>query len=213
MMTTAKQTGSFSRQKVSRMVQLALLSAIIVVMAFTPLGYLKIGVLSITFITIPVVVGAILMGPGGGAFLGGVFGVTSFVQCFGMDAFGTTLFGINPVFTFLMCVGARILMGFLTGLIFRALYKVDSTKIWSFAVASLSGAVLNTVLFMGCLVLFFGRSEYILDMQATMGVQSVMGFLVAMVGVNGVMEAAVCLVAGSAISKALHTFLTRRSRA
>lgn len=211
-MTTAKQTGSFSRQKVSRMVQLALFSAIILVMAFTPLGYLKIGVLSITFITIPVVVGAILLGPGAGAFLGGVFGLTSFVQCFGMDDFGTALFGINPVFTFIMCVAARILMGFLTGLIFQALYKVDKTKIWCFAAASLSGAVLNTVLFMGCLVLFFGRSDYILNMQATMGVNSVMGFLVAMVGLNGVLEAAVCLVAGGAIGKALHMYLTRRSK-
>ena len=211
-MTTAKQTDSFSRQKLSRMVQLALLSAIILVMAFTPLGYLKIGVLSITFITIPVVVGAILLGPGAGAFLGGVFGLTSFVQCFGMDEFGTTLFGINPVFTFIMCVVARILMGFLTGLIFQALYKVDKTQIWCFAAASLSGAVLNTALFMGCLVLFFGRSDYILNMQSTMGVSSVMGFLVVMVGLNGILEAAVCLVAGGAIAKALHVYLTRRGR-
>lgn len=194
------------------MVQLALLSAVVLVMAFTPLGYLKIGALSITFITIPVVVGAILLGPGGGAFLGGVFGLTSFVQCFGMDWFGTTLFGIHPVFTFIMCVGARILMGFLTGLIFRALYKVDKTKIWSFAVTSLSGALLNTALFMGCLVLFFGRSEFIVNMQAEKGVSSIMGFLVAMVGLNGVLEAVVCLVAGSAISKALHLYLTRRSK-
>ena len=103
-------------------------------------------------------------------------------------------------------------MGFLTGLIFQALYKVDKTQIWCFAVASLSGAVLNTALFMGCLVLFFGRSDYILNMQSTMGVSSVMGFLVVMVGLNGILEAAVCLVAGGAIAKALHVYLTRRGR-
>ena len=52
-----------NRKKLVYLVQLALLTAIIVVMAFTPLGYLKIGLLSITFLTIPVIIGAVAMGP------------------------------------------------------------------------------------------------------------------------------------------------------
>ena len=78
------------------MVQTAILAAILILMAFTPLGYLKVGTISITFLTLPVVIGAILLGPLSGAILGGVFGLTSFAQCFGMDVFGTTLMGINP---------------------------------------------------------------------------------------------------------------------
>lgn len=49
--------------KVSTLVRLALLSAIIVIMAFTPLGFLNIGPFAITFLTIPVIIGAITMGP------------------------------------------------------------------------------------------------------------------------------------------------------
>ncbi len=50
--------------------QLALLTAIELIMAFTPLGYLKIGPVSITFMAIPVAVGAIVLGPISGAFFG-----------------------------------------------------------------------------------------------------------------------------------------------
>ena len=76
------------KNKTRKLTQMALLTAIILLMAFTPLGYLRTGVVEITFIMIPVVVGAILMGPGAGAILGGVFGLTSFIQCFGMSALG-----------------------------------------------------------------------------------------------------------------------------
>ena len=78
-------------QKTRRLVQLAILVAIMLILAFTPLGYLKVGAIEITFMTIPVVIGAILLGPPAGAFLGGVFGLTSFIQCFGMSAFGSAL--------------------------------------------------------------------------------------------------------------------------
>ena len=74
------------------MVELALMVAIIFVMAFTPLGYFQTMGLSITFLTVPVAVGAIILGPKGGAICGLAFGITSFMQCFGMGAFGTMLF-------------------------------------------------------------------------------------------------------------------------
>lgn len=187
-----------TNEKTLRMVQTAVLAAIIIVMAFTPLGYLKIGTISITFLSIPVVIGAIMIGPACGAILGGVFGITSFIQCFGIDPFGTTLLGINPLFTFLMCMVPRILMGIFVGLIFRALSKIDKTRIWSFAVASLSGAVINTVLFVGALILFFGTSEYIQGFG-----KNLLAILSVLITINAVIEAAVCMVAGTAITKAL----------
>ena len=85
--------------KTRRLVYMAILIAIILVMAFTPLGYLKTAGLEITFIQVPVIVGAILMGPTAGAILGGVFGLTSFIQCFGLSAFGAALLEINAVYT------------------------------------------------------------------------------------------------------------------
>lgn len=59
------------------MVELALMVAIIFVMAFTPLGYFQTMGLSITFLTVPVAVGAIILGPKGGAICGLAFGITS----------------------------------------------------------------------------------------------------------------------------------------
>lgn len=98
------------------LVEMALLVAIILLMAFTPIGYIKTAGLEITLIVVPVAVGAVTLGPTAGAILGGVFGITSFIQCFGMSQFGALLLGINPFLTFLVCVPTRILMGWLTGL-------------------------------------------------------------------------------------------------
>ena len=193
-------------QKTRRLVQLAILVAIMLILAFTPLGYLKVGAIEITFMTIPVVIGAILLGPAAGAFLGGVFGLTSFIQCFGMSPFGAALLGINPFFTFVVCMVPRILMGYLAGLIFQVISRHDKTKILSFAVASLSGALLNTILFVGLLMLSFGSSDYMMTMRGGMGL---LAFLAAFVGVNGLVEAIVAFVLGTAISKALVQFLPK----
>lgn len=105
------------------LVEMALLVAIILLMAFTPIGYIKTAGLEITLIVVPVAVGAVTLGPTAGAILGGVFGITSFIQCFGMSQFGALLLGINPFLTFLVCVPTRILMGWLTGLIYHGLRK------------------------------------------------------------------------------------------
>ena len=95
-----------SRKKIIALTENAMLSAIILLMAFTPLGYLQLGPVKMTFIMIPVAVGAMTLGEKTGAFLGLVFGITSFIQCFGLDAFGTTLLSINPIFTFTSFSGA-----------------------------------------------------------------------------------------------------------
>ena len=188
-------------QKTHTLVQLSLLTAIILVMAFTPVGYLKIGALSISFLMIPVVIGGMILGPKAGAFLGGVFGLTSFFQCFGMDWFGTTLMGVNPIATFITCVVARVLAGLLPGLLFSWMEKIDKTKILSYAITSLSGALLNTFFFVGFLVIFFSRT--LMEMQ--MG-DTVWAVITSLVTINAVAEAIVCLVVGAAIAKAVSTY-------
>ena len=101
--------------KTQKMAQTAILIAIIFMMAFTPIGYFRTAGLEISLITIPVVIGAMLIGPGAGALLGGLFGLTSFYQCFGMSPVGAMLLSIHPFYTFLVCVRTRLLMGRLTG--------------------------------------------------------------------------------------------------
>lgn len=186
------------RKKIRQLTEAAVLTALILVLSFTPLGYLKIGTVSITFIMIPVVVGAVIEGPGMGAVLGTVFGLTSFIQCFGMDPFGAALLGINPIFTFLTCMVPRILMGWLSGWVFRWLSGVSKNKAVGALAASLSGALLNTILFVGFLLMFFGSSQYIQDFGV-----NVWEILTVLFVINAAVEAAVCLVVGTAVCMAL----------
>ncbi len=180
-----------------KLVMYGLLTAIIILMAFTPLGYLKTLGLEITFITIPVIVGAVVLGPGAGAFLGGVFGLTSFAQAFS-GQFGQALLAVSVVNTFIVCVIPRILMGWCCGLIFKA-FK-NKNNVAAYFTASISGALLNTLFFMSALMIFFGNSEYIKGLQ---GSNNIIVFVGVFVGVQGLIEAAVAAVAGTAISRAV----------
>ncbi|MDD3174101.1 MAG: ECF transporter S component [Herbinix sp.] len=196
--------------RTARMVQLALFIAIIVLMAFTPLGYINTMGLAITLVGIPVIVGSIILGPVNGAILGGVFGITSFIRCFGMDAFGVLILGINPVKTFLLCMIPRILMGGLTGLLFEGLKKVDKKKNIAYAVASLSGSLFNTVFFMTLLIVFFYNTKEIQDIATNVfHTNNVFTFFIAVAGLNAIVEAIVCLIIGTAVAKALDVYTTK----
>lgn len=190
-----------------QLVEMALLTAIIILLAFTPLGYIRTLGLEITLIVVPVTVGAVTLGPAAGAVLGAVFGITSFIQCFGMSPFGATLLGINPVFTGVVCIVPRFLMGLLTGCIYQGLKKVKSLKKTAVVLANLIGPVLNTVFFMGTLVLLFYQTEFIQGIAQTLGASNALAFVAAFVGINGLIEAIACFVVGSAISKALQVAL------
>jgi uncharacterized membrane protein len=182
------------------LVQLALLVAIILLMTFTPIGYIKTLGLEITLIVVPVGVGAVLLGPTAGAILGGVFGITSFIRCFGANAFGAMLLSINPVYTFLTCVPTRILAGWIAGLVFWGMSKGKHTKKAAYYVANLACPLCNTLFFMSVLCLCFFHTDFI---QGLAGGLNVFAFVAAFVGLNGIVEAATCFVVGSAISRVL----------
>lgn len=194
-------------KKVIKMVQLAILIAITLLMALTPIGYIKTGGLSIQMIMIPVTVGAMILGPGAGTLLGLVFGLTSFWQCFGMDIFGANLLAINPIFTFLVCVPTRVLVGFLTGVLFNAIKKIDKSKTICYFVGGLLGAIMNTAIFMSVLMLLFWNTEYIQGFNASG--MNVLVFVAFFVGINGLLEWPVTSIAGGIVSKAVSKFLRK----
>lgn len=200
-------TNAKTKFSVTKMVQLGVLTAIILLMSFTPLGYLRTGTVEITLIGIPVAVGAIVLGAKSGAFLGTVFGLTSFIQCFGISAFGTALCQINPFLTFILCLVPRILCGILPAFIFKALSKFDKTKLISYAVASLSTALINTIFFVGGLLLFFWKTDFIQGLNSDG--KNVMAFMIAFIGINGLIEAIATLFAGGAIAKAVDKFVNK----
>lgn len=189
------------RERTLFLVEAAMLTAIIIIMAFTPLGFLKIGVVEITFLTVPVAVGAVMMGWKGGLILGTVFGLASFVQCFGMSEFGVFLMGINPFLTFVVCVIPRALTGFLTGFIYDLVTKNNKKgSIGACIVASVLCPVFNTLFFVSALVLCFGFNPEVLT---RFGASSLFGIITVLVTANALIEAGVCAVIGAAVSKAL----------
>lgn len=191
------------------MVSTAMLCAILLVMSFTPLGYLNIGPLAISFNMIPVAIGAIALGPVGGMILGGMFGITSFLQCLGIggtSAMGVILFEINPFLAFVQRFVPRLLAGLLSGFVFKGVKKLFNPTVACFA-TGFSAALLNTVLFMSALVLLFGNTEYV---QGLIGGRNVILFICAFVGINAVVEMIACSLIVGVVGKVLAKFLIRR---
>ena len=183
---------------------LAILEGIIILMSFTPLGFLKIGGLEITLLTIPVAVAAITLGVKGGLIAGFTFGVTSLLQCvFGTSPFGATLLGINPVLTAIVCIVSRTLMGLLVGLIYSGLSKVIKNRTVVHIITNICAPLLNTFFFMSLLCLCFYRTDFIQDLAAQLGSTNVFMFCILFVGVNFLVEFAASFIFGFAVSRSL----------
>ncbi len=158
--------------------------------------------LSITFNMIPVAVAGIAMGPVGGMVMGGIFGLISFLQCFGLlgySGMGAALVQISPVLTFVQRFGSRLLMGLIAALIFRLLNGKTNVYVSS-AVTGFSSAFFNTLFFMGSLVLLFGSSDY---MRNNMAGRGFFTYIIAAVGVNGLVEMIVATIVTGAVGAAL----------
>lgn len=201
-----------NKLNVRRMTELALLMAVVLVMAYTPLGYLNTpwGV-QITFIVVPVAVGAVILGPGAGAFLGLVFGLTSFAKCF-EGSVGLLMLQTNPIGTFFCTVVTRVLVGLIPGLIYKAMKRFPKARTISQTVCCFLTPVLNTVFYIVSNWLIF--SDTWLGVAVAAGYEggsgfSLLGFMMGLVAVNGIAEAIACLIIGTAICKALIRTLHR----
>lgn len=198
-----------NRFNTRQMVTLAMLSAILLIMSFTPLGYLNIGPLAISLNMIPVGIGAVTLGPVGAAVLGGLFGITSFLQCLGIggtSAMGVILFEIHPLLTFVQRFVPRLLAGFLSGWVYLGVKRLTNGTVAGF-VTGFCAALFNTVLFMLALILLFGQTEYL---QSLIGGRNVIVFICAFVGINAVVEMFAATAAVGVIGRVLNKFTLRR---
>ena len=184
--------------KVREITLTAILAAIILLMAFTPLGYLRVGPVSITFLVIPVVIGGMTLGPVRGGFLGAVFGATSFAQCFMGDPFGAALMALSPLATAAACFIPRVLIGVVAGLLFPALLKVSRSHALAFIVTAVAGTLTGMVVgfFQGS---YFGGSPFWTIFA---------GFFT----VNVALELAVGVVVSAALSAVLDRFVLKAPR-
>lgn len=199
-----KRTNTRTRD----LTRVALLIAIELAMKIIGLGSVPVGPLYMSFLTLPIAVGAIAMGPGVGALLGGVFGAVSFYDAItGGSAMTSALFQVSPVHTFILCVGMRVLMGAGVGLIFRLLKKLDRSHSWSYLVSAMCAPGLNTLLFMGYIVLAFYNCSYVQNLVSAKGAADPLMFVVLLVGVQGVAEFIVSGVLGGIVARAVAKYL------
>ena len=184
-------------QKIFKITLTAVLTALTVIISFLPIKTLG---FEITLTVIPIAVGAIIGGKYIGLFLGTAFGVTSFLQCLGYSPLGVVLLSVNPFFTFLVCVPTRMLAGFLTGLTCELITKVDESNKTINLIAKLTSCVvmpvLNTLFFMGVLVLCFYNTSEIQYYVELLGATNPFTFVILFVGLNGLIE----IIAGIVIS-------------
>lgn len=205
--------------KTLEMVLTAILLTIALIMAFTPIGYFGIGVaFEIALILIPVAIASVVLGWKGGLILGTVFGVTSFMIAAGiglhLNALGTFMFVRNPALTAVTCIIPRMICGVVPAFIYKAISKKDKKGFISIPVACISTAILNTVLFLGAVWLFFGSdihgaAEYGGYIVSNYGNFNFINYFLAFAALNAPMEILACGVLGGAITKALLSFQKR----
>lgn len=193
-----------SSQSLRHLCLLALFIAIELVMYLLGLGMVPVGPLKMSFLTVPVAVGAMLMDPVDGLILGVAFGLCSLWDAISGSSIMTgTFFGISPVHTVILCVGMRALMGLLTGLIFQGLRKIDRSRVLCYYASALAAPLLNTLLFMGYICLAFYQTDYIQSLVTAKGAANAFMFVVLLVGVQGLVEMLVCTLVGGTAAKSV----------
>lgn len=205
------------KMDVRRMVQIALLGAIMLVLSFTPLGYIPLPFMRATTMHIPVIVGACLFGPKVGALLGGLFGVTSVIKATLepniMSFVFTPFYQFNPQFagswsSLIVAILPRILIGVVAALVFEAMVKFTRGDGFSFAVAGLVGSLTNTIGVMGLIYLLFGE-QY--AAASGMNPSLLLSAILGVVGTNGIVEASIAAVLTVSVCKALYAAFGRRA--
>lgn len=185
--------------------QLALLTAILVVLSVTPIGSIPLPAMKATTSHIPVIVGAILLGPGAGLFLGGVFGVMSVVRSTLAPTLTTFVFSpFLPVpgtdhgspKALLVAFIPRLLAGLLPALLFRLLKCRGVGDKLSCLVCGTVGSITNTVFVLGLIYLLFGP-EYAAALGSAR--DALLGVLMSVVLTNGVAEMIIAAIVVTAV--------------
>ena len=192
------------------LVSVALMAAIVVLLANTPLGMIQLPIIKATTTHIPVILGAILLGPMAGAILGGVFGLCSLVSntiapvaasvCFS-PFIAISLGGpLSAVKALWVSVGCRILIGVVAGWLWKFLRKRNVNGWASLPLVGFVGSMVNTVLVMGSIYVLFAQ-QYAAAKDVAR--EAVFGLIMTTVAFNGIPEALAAAVLVAAIGKAL----------
>ena len=142
-----------NKNSIVKMTELAVLTAIVLILQLLGLG-IKLPFLAtpISLVLIPIVLGATVIGPKSGAWLGFVFGMEVYIVAgvMGTDPFTMILFNEHPVVTFFICIVKSTLAGFLCGVVYKLLAKTNEL-LATFVAAAVAPIVNTGVFILGCL--------------------------------------------------------------
>ena len=208
-----------NRRKDARwMAGVAMMAAIVVLLANTPLGMIPLVVTKATTVHIPVILGAILFGPLAGGILGGVFGVCSVIintftpalTSFAFSPFMSTTGLPAAIKALWVAVGCRILIGVVAGWLWKALSHTRVNSWTALSIVGFTGSMVNTVTVMGSIFLLFTQ-QYAQAKEVAL--EAVSGLILTTVVVNGIPEAIVATVLVAVIGKNLLRFAKPRLQA
>ena len=190
------------------LVGVAMMAAVVVLLANTPLGLIQLPVIKATTTHIPVIVGSILLGPLAGGILGGVFGICSMISntVAPVAPFLSTTGLVGAVKAVWVSIGCRILIGVVAGWLWIALKKCKVNDLAALPIVGFVGSMTNTITVMFS-ILFLFRAEYAAAKNIAM--EAFYDFVMGVVTGTGVLEAIVALILVTVITKALLKVLRR----
>lgn len=197
------------RKQTQTMVMTAAFAALIILLAFTPgLGYIPLGVINATTVHIPVILGALMLGPKYGALLGGIFGLTSLINNSFINP-NLTSFVFSPfvsgggIKSIIICFVPRILIGVTAYYTFIGVKKLLGDRKGSVSAALVTagvvGSLTNTLLVMNAIYFMFG-DQWAAAKEITTGLYAT---ILGVIATNGVPEAIVAGVLVLAVGQAL----------
>ena len=190
------------------MVSVALMAAIVIVLANTPLGMIQLPIIKATTVHIPVILGAILLGPGAGAILGAVFGICSLVSntmaptllSFAFSPFLSTTGIPGALKAIWISVGCRILIGVVAGWLWVLFTKIKLNQFIALPIVGFVGSMVNTVTVMGSIYFLFAQ-QYAEAKEVAL--TAVFGLVKGTVTASGIPEAIAAAILVLALGKVL----------
>ena len=190
------------------MVSVALMAAIVIVLANTPLGMIQLPVIKATTVHIPVIIGAILLGPRAGAILGFVFGVCSLISntmaptllSFAFSPFMSTTGIPGALKAIWVSVGCRTLIGVVAGWLWILFSKFKMNQTIALPIVGFVGSMVNTVTVMGSIYFLFAQ-QYAEAKEVAL--TAVWGLIMGTITAAGIPEAIVAAVLVLALGKVL----------
>ena len=188
------------------MVSVALMAAIVIVLANTPLGMIQLPIIKATTVHIPVILGAILLGPGAGAILGAVFGICSLVSntmaptllSFAFSPFLSTTGIPGALKAIWISVGCRILIGVVAGWLWVLFTKIKLNQFIALPIVGFVGSMVNTVTVMGSIYFLFAQ-QYAEAKEVAL--TAVFGLVMGTVTASGIPEAIAAAILVLALGK------------